>query len=82
MKHLDLNQIYDKEDEESVELHNTGKLLFGNNFHIIFGQYIFGCDEKGGKLYDSNGNIVKDKVNNVAPLINQLDNKIIAYWII
>ena len=83
MRNIDLNSIYDQNNSESQELYSIAKMLFGDDFILVFDRYVFHHNESEGQLYDTNDNIDLDlKIESVVPLIIQQTDEIVAYLII
>ena len=47
MARLDLTELWDKQDEKSIELNNLANLVFGEDYHqIILGNYVFAFSDE------------------------------------
>ena len=88
MRHIEINELLDRDNNSAVETNNIAKILFGYNYVIGFGKFIFGYTkaqngQRQGKIYDTAGRIIFDyNVSNFAPLIRLRTKKIVGYLII
>ena len=82
---MELKKLWDENSEEAQEIHGVASLIYGDDHIVVFDKYFLVLPSKddkfSGKLVDCEGNLVRENISCLIPLILR-QNQLPVAWAI